>query len=455
MSPPEALEPLPEMGAGLLRPQVASRLKPLLSSLESDPRDAAAAGAAGMLLQAYEQHGLAVPFLRRARTLEPDELRWEYYLGVSLGKLGRHGAAGEAFRRCTEIDPSYLPARRRLGTSMQEARGPAASVDFYRELLRDAPDDPRVLLGAARAESAAGNPGAARDLLQEAVRTAPSFAAAHYALAMAYRELGMTAEAGRHLERYDRDPHAAPPDEDPLLQSMRALRVSAAEHLRRGAEAERAGRIEEAIELHGMALEEDPGLLQARVNLLILYGRQGQTAAAEDQYRLSLEAEAESAELHYNYGVIAFREGRADDARRAFQRALDLNPHHAPASHNLGQVLEEEGRFDEAMELYRRAVESRPDHGLSHYKIGMLWMRRRNAAEAVRAFREAAREQSDRTPTYVFSLGAALLASGERELALARLREAREGALRHGQADLVARIDRTLEAISADSSPRR
>ena len=82
-----------------------------------------------------------------------------------------------------------------------------------------------------------------------------------------------------------------------------------------------------------------------------------------------------------------------------------------------------------------------------HYKLGLLSMREFNAAKAVQAFRQAIKEQSDRTPTYLFSLAAALLASGERDAAMARFREAREQAARLSQAELVAQIDETLRRL--------
>ena len=134
----------------------------------------------------------------------------------------------------------------------------------------------------------------------------------------------------------------------------------------------------------------------------------------------------------------------------AFEAALEINPDHALANHNLGQMLEEEGRFGEAGARYERALASRPDHALSHYKLGLLWMREFNTDKAVQAFRQAIRERSDRTPTYLFSLAAALLASGERDAAVGRFREAREQAARFSQAELVVQIDETLRKLEVE-----
>ncbi len=451
---PAGPEPIPDLAAENLGPELSRKLRPELEALAALPSDPGAAGRAGMLLQAYEQHELALPYLDRARLLQPGELRWHYLAGVSLGRLGRHAEAAERYRRCKAISRAFLPARRRLAAAVSQAGGAEAGLAAYLELEREHPRDPRTLVGSARARVSAGRSQQATELLLRALELEPAYAAAHYELAMVYRSAGQIKEAGRHLERYSRDPHAEPPDDDPLLRAVRALRSGAADHLQRAAEAEQAGRIEESIALHEKALQEDPALLQARVNLLILYGRQGRLDEAEQQYRLALEHGAESAELHYNHGVIAYRAGHLDEAKQAFTRALALNPNHVSANHNLAQILEQEGRPDEAMNHYQRAVANQPDHALSHYKIGLLWAQRRNAARAVRSFERAAREQSERTPAYQFHLAGALLASGERVRAVAVLRESRSGAVRLGQAALVNRIDAALTTLGEPAGSR-
>ena len=402
-----------------------------------------------MLMQAYAQHALAVPFLKRARALAPGEVRWHYYLGLSLAELGRHAAAQEAFRACLQLDPEMTVARARLADSLLAAGSVEESLALYRSASREAPRNPRIRYGLGRAAAAAGNSEEALEGLLQAVQLAPSYGVAHYALALAYRDQGAEAESRKHLELFETHKAGEPPIDDPLLRAVRSLRVSAAEYLQRGVEARVAGRTEEAVRLHLRALAEDPALLQARVNLVILYGATGREADAEEQYRACLAAGVESAELHYNWGVLAYRTGKEKEAKDAFRRALDLNPDHAQANHNLGQMLEEEGRFDEAMDLYREALANRPDHALSHYKLGMLWMRKRRAAEAVLAFQEAIKDKSDRKPTYLFSLAAAELASGDREGAAEHFQQARRGADRYGQAELISRIDQALQAMES------
>ena len=445
-NPPET-QPLPEVDVAALGTSLREQLEPVLASANAAPEEPAPTGRAGMLMQAYSQHALAVPFLERASTLAPNEVRWHYYLGISLAELGRQAEAQHAFRACLQLDPEMTVVRARLADSLLDTGSAEESLEQYRAASREVPQNPRFRYGLGRAAAAAGNSEEALQNLLEAVRLAPSYGVAHYALAMAYREQGAEADSSKHLELFEVHEGDEPPIDDPLLQSVRSLRVSASEYLQRGVEAKAAGRTEEAIRLHLRALEEDPALLIARVNLVILYGGTGRVADAEEQYRTCLDKGLESAELHYNYGVLAYGTGKAKEANDAFRRALDLNPNHAQANHNLGQMLEEDGRFDEAMQMYRKALANRPDHALSHYKLGMLWMRKRRATEAVLAFQEAIKDSSDRRPTYLFSLAAAELASGNRDRAAERFQQARREASRYKQEQLISRIDQALQAM--------
>ncbi len=444
--------PLPLLDLAVLGPALEDQLGPVMSSLRSSPSDPTLSGKAGMLLQAYGQHGLAVEFFKRAALVDAGEFRWEYYLGVSLSVLGQHAEAESRFRRCLEMDPGSVWAQQRLAGALFETGKVQESLGIFRKALLAGPEAPRIHYGLGRAAAAADQAGEALEHLLRAVETAPTFGAAHYALALLYRDEGLEADSRTHLELFERYRGEEPPEGDPLAAAVHSLRTSATEYLQQGVEAMEAGRHDEAVRLHLKAADEDPSLLQARINLVILYGSKAQADQAEKQYRLGLEAGADSAELHYNYGVIAYSTGKTAEAKQAFGKALEVNPDHASANHNMGQMLEEERRFDEAMTLYQRALKNRPDHGLSHYKLGMLWMRRRNVPEALRSLREAIKEESDRRPEFLFSLAGAELVAGERDAAIVHFRLAREEASRYNRQQLISRIDETLKSLEALSS---
>ena len=445
--------PLPEIDLAALEPALAERLSAALATLRSKPADASFNGEAGMLLHAYQRLDLARKFYERARALEPDSLRWPYYLGVIHARQGRHEAALGAFEAGLEIDPTLLPARKRKARSLLEQRRPDESLLIYNELLQEAPDDPEIRNGLGKVHAALGNFEDAAAHLTRAVAMSPDFGEAHYALALAYRELGDEAKSRRHLKQYENDRFGGPSGADPLMAAVNKLNVSAAEYLKRGVEARGAGKIAEAIALHLKAVQADPGFVQAHLNLIVLYGGAGKPDLAESHYRQALALNPDSAELHYNYGVLSYDKGNFDAAAQAFRRALAINPDYAAANNNMGQMLEQQGRLDDAIGFYRRAVANRPDYGLAHYHLGRAMMRKKRPAEAVREFRLAIREETARTPVYLTTLAAAYAALGETAAAADTLARARRLAERYGQAPLIERIDGQLDKLTAGEKP--
>ncbi len=433
--------PLPEVDLTALEPALAERLSAALAILRSKPEDASFNGEAGMLLHAYRRLDLAQAFYERARALEPDSLRWPYYLGVIHAGRGRHDAALAAFETSLAIDPTLLPARKRKARSLLEQRRLDESLLIYNELLEEAPDDPQIRNGLGKAHAALGNFEDAAAHLTRAVELSPNFGEAHYALALAYRDLGDEAKSSYHLKQHENDRFGGPSGADPLMAAIDKLNVSAAEYLKRGVEARGAGRIAEAVELHLKAVQADPGLVQAHLNLIVLYAGAGKPDLAESHYRQALALNPDSAELHYNYGVLSYDRGDFEAAAKAFRKALEINPDYAAANNNMGQMLEQQGRLDDAIGFYRRAVANRPDYGLAHYHLGRAMMQKQRPAEAVREFRLAAREETARTPAYLLALAAAYAALEETAEAADALALARRLAERYGQTALIERID--------------
>src|SRR5207245_6955722 len=105
-----------------------------------------------------------------------------------------------------------------------------------------------------------------------------------------------------HLVEKNKD--AATRPNDPLLNGLRALNLSATNQVQMGIELERQGRLEESVTAHEKALEIDSHMVQAHINLVELYGRLGQFEKAEEHYRAAARLEPGSVESYYNYGVL-------------------------------------------------------------------------------------------------------------------------------------------------------
>jgi tetratricopeptide (TPR) repeat protein len=176
------------------------------------------------------------------------------------------------------------------------------------------------------------------------------------------RELRVMAEAGRITVRmagsnmepisgqllFDFDRAAPPlPVEFPGVMAVKkqdrnagAQRIREAEHLfQTGVDLEQAGGpLKEVVEAYRRALELDPGMTVAWVNL----------------------------------GTVYFHAKAWKDAKRFYEQALELDPEYPLAHFNLGNLYDETGDRLKAMTHYETAIRLNPVYGDAHYNLALL-----------------------------------------------------------------------------------
>lgn len=104
-----------------------------------------------------------------------------------------------------------------------------------------------------------------------------------------------------------------------------------------------------AIQAYHQALDRDPGIADAHVNLGRLYHLAGERGRAEAQYRDAVRLGPDDPVPHFNLGVLLEEQGRRDEAAHAYGQAVSRDPDFADAHCNLGLLLESLGRRQEAM----------------------------------------------------------------------------------------------------------
>lgn len=110
---------------------------------------------------------------------------------------------------------------------------------------------------------------------------------------------------------------------------------------------------EEAMAAYRQALELEPGLADAHLNLGRLLHERGQTPDAERHYRQALAARPEDATAAYNLGVALQDLGRLNDAAQAYEAALELDRTLADAHYNLAGLYEKLGEPEAAFRHLR------------------------------------------------------------------------------------------------------
>jgi tetratricopeptide (TPR) repeat protein len=409
--------------------------------------DAAAVGALGRMLHAWEQWDPAHEVYARAEALAPRTFDWQYLDGCVLQRLARHDEAAARLRSAIAIAPDYLPARVKLAESLLEGGHIEESRTLFQALLGEPAAEPAARFGLGRLAALDGNHAAAVASFERGLALFPQWGAANYALALSLRALGRREEAGRAIERQTEYGTRWPAIEDPVLARMAGDRDDGVSRLRRAQGLADAGDLTGAVTENEAALARDPSLSMAHERLVTLYGRLGNWDKADAHYREAVRAGYNLADVHYDYGVLMTQQGKWELAADAYRRACQINPAHAQAHNNMGQLLERTRQFDAALDEYRRAIESQPTFRLARFNAGRALVALGRPAEAVTELGKITEPRDAEAPRYLFALAVAHLRSGNRPEALKWATEAKQLAETFGQTDLAAAIAQQLGSL--------
>lgn len=112
-------------------------------------------------------------------------------------------------------------------------------------------------------------------------------------------------------------------------------------------------RMEEAVKAYRRALEEDPDLVAALINLANIRYSRDELAEAQALYERAILLDSTYFESHFNLGNIHHDHGRYLEAEASYREALSLNNSYADAHFYLAVTLEKMGRSGEARTHWR------------------------------------------------------------------------------------------------------
>ena len=166
-------------------------------------------------------------------------------------------------------------------------------------------------------------------------------------------------DSGQFLFNFDVQTVAAKIDlperqTDPPLADIKEPARTAEQWFDLGCELDAASP-EEARHAYLHALELDPTLADAHVNLGRLYHQAHQAAEAEEHYRAAARQAPDDAIVHFNLAVLLEEVGRSGEAIQAYQCALQADPSFADAHYNLGLLFDALGKRAQAMTHLRTA----------------------------------------------------------------------------------------------------
>ena len=368
----------------------------------------------------YQDLARARTCYTNARRLEPGEFRWAYFLGHVERSEGRFGVSSGHFEDALALRPEHVPTLVWLGENAFDQHLLGRARDRFGAALAIDPGCIKARAGLARTALERGEPAIALGHLELALAAQPEATPLHYALGLAYRDLGDDVRARSFFDRIPSDSDARLPIafDDPLMQQVSDLRDSTQHHARSGMKAIAQGRFRAAVGELEKAVAADPDRADTRYNLAAALLRLGRREAARAELDALSERSPEYVQARVLLARMLIAEGSLEAAERHLRRALESDPAAERVHLVLGDVLRQGGRLQEALASYLRARELAPELTSARFGAAAVLMRQGSFRQAAEVLEESL---------------AALPGSRDLELLLARLlaaapqRELRDG----------------------------
>jgi len=313
----------------------------------------------------------ALPALRRAVALLPDEADAHNNLGVAWQRAGQHTEAAASSRRALQINPEFVEAHRNLGNALHELKEFEPAAASYHRALALRPDlETWVNLGVALRDL--GQLDAALACFKEAQQIDRDHAIVQHHLAGALLGMGQVdAAIAAYRCAIALDPQLA------------AALIALADVL------QQQGHSEDAVALYRQALAVRPDHAQAHNNLGVALRDLGRHGDALASFEHAIACKPDFVEAHSNRGSALLDVGRLDEAIASCRHAVQLDADFAEGQNNLGHALHVGRRYDEALAAFRRALAIKPDFADAHSNLGALQRDRGELEAAVQSCRRA------------------------------------------------------------------
>lgn len=151
------------------------------------------------------------------------------------------------------------------------------------------------------------------------------------------------------------------------------------------------------------AIEINPTLTRAHLNIADIHRGERDYALAEASYRRAAEIEPRNFDAQYYDGLMLHVLDRLVEAVRAYLRALAIRPNDFDANLKIASAYYQLDEMPQAVEYARHAVKLKPDSGPARFQLGAVQAAMNDHESAVREYQQAA-ELVPLTPDLLLNL---------------------------------------------------
>jgi tetratricopeptide (TPR) repeat protein len=351
-------------------PSNARRTKPDAGELFSDASE----------LISKDRPAEAIPLLRRALELAPNEGRIHHALGYALMQTSQRRAAQKEFETALKLEPGNVYSEYFLACTLDGEGFRDRAMALYEAIVvsGEVVYDTYQRLGQAYARKKLFDKALA--MTQRALEQTPLDGVLHYQLATIYRQIGRTQEANQEFETGARLKQVDPSSIQKLLQLSEAVRLKDWDRV--------------SILRHELMNQSanDPALMTWLGTFL---GRGGLYAEALEALQKARAGGPCSFETCFNLGLTLARLDRNQEAEGPLKQALELRPDDFEVNSTLGVVYVAQGRNREAIERLRAAKKAQPENIRILVLLGQQYLQGWYLQQAIETLREALRIKPD------------------------------------------------------------
>src|ERR1044072_2708795 len=131
----------------------------------------------------------------------------------------------------------------------------------------------------------------------------------------------------------------------------------------------------EAADAFRRALQIEPSLALARINLGIALFNVPDLPAAQKELQAAIALAPSAPQPHYVLGLLAKTQNRPEEAIAAFQKVLSIDKDDVGANVNLGQLYAQQRKYPEAIAVLRTGLAAEPYNATALYNLGTALLR--------------------------------------------------------------------------------
>jgi len=296
----------------------------------------------------------------------------------------------------------------------------AAEMREYVELDPDSPDSAEAHNIIGIDHYSRGRYDDALDEFRLAVKLSPDVQQYSYNEALTLTRLNRYDEADRAFAR------APELKEGEYLRQVYAelIQVNKAKRFyNNGCNAMENDEVSLAMGLFQKALEFNPDMMEAHVNLGVLYGMQEDRSKQISHLKAAVRLKPDMPDVRYDLGLAYYDARNYPRAREEFIRAVKLDPALRNAHFKLGMIFYKDEKFHEAAEKFETCLKLFSRWFEAHLNLGTCYLKIGKLEGAVKHFEEAV-QLRPRSAEAHYYLGEAYIAVGEFDSAIALFEKA-------------------------------